>query len=89
MTAQATRPRRTRKTANSVPDHTSSCEAELRRWTPEEVIEKQLMPYRSLRNLTDKCHRGELFCHKDGGRVTFTAEDLRCNAQLGAQAPAA
>ncbi|MFE6482433.1 hypothetical protein ACFVGN_05760 [Streptomyces sp. NPDC057757] len=89
MTAQATRTRRAPKVPKSRPPQDSSHEAEFRRWTPEEVVEKQLMPYRSVRVLTDKCHRGELFCHTDGGRITFNAEDFRRNAELGARTPAA
>lgn len=90
MTATATKTRRVPeqapKTRNSDP---SSAEAEFRRWTPEEVVERQLLPYRSPRMVREKCYRRELFCHRDGGRITFTAEDLRRNNELGAQAPAA
>jgi hypothetical protein len=52
-------------------------EAEFRRWTLEEVIAKQLLPYKSRRVLRDKCYRREVHHHLDGGRITFTAEDLR------------
>ncbi|CUW29648.1 MULTISPECIES: hypothetical protein [Streptomyces] len=52
-------------------------EAEFRRWTPEEVIEMRLLPYRSARVLKQKCYKREIFHHRDGGRITFTAEDLR------------
>ncbi|MEI5522481.1 hypothetical protein WB388_17920 [Streptomyces brasiliscabiei] len=52
-------------------------EAEFRRWTLEEVIEKQLLPYRSRRVLRDKCYRREVYHHQDGRRITFTADDLR------------
>ena len=64
-------------------------EDELRRYTPEEVVEKRLLPYTSERVLKDKCHRRELFHHGDGGRITFTAEDIRKNAALGAVEPLA
>ncbi|WP_328657953.1 hypothetical protein [Streptomyces sp. NBC_00334] len=64
-----------------------SPEAEFRRWTPEEVVALQLLPYRSVRSVKEKCYRRELFCHRDGGRITFTADDLRRNNEMGAQAP--
>lgn len=80
MTAKATKTRRT-------PARPTEGEAEFRRWTPEEVVERKLLPYRSPRQLREKCYRRELFCHRDGGRITFTAEDLRLNNELGAQSP--
>lgn len=54
-----------------------SDESELRRWTPEEVVEKRLLPYRSARVLRRKCNRREVIHHNDGGRISFTAEDIR------------
>ncbi|MGW2908799.1 hypothetical protein ACWC91_41515 [Streptomyces sp. NPDC001204] len=80
MTAKATKTRR-------IPAHPTEGEAEFRRWTPEEVVDRQLLPYRSARQLREKCYRRELFCHRDGGRITFTAEDLRRNSELGSEAP--
>lgn len=92
MTAQATKTRRAPAKAPKVPNprtpHDSSAEAEFRRWTPDEVAELKLMPY-SARMIREKCYRRELYFHDDGRRITFTVEDLRRNAQLGAQAPAA
>ncbi|MFJ9374388.1 hypothetical protein [Streptomyces sp. NPDC101455] len=91
MTATPTRVRRTRTKAanppNSVPPQASSPEAEFRRWKPSEVAALKLLPY-SERVIREKCYKRLLFCHRDGGRITFTAEDLRRNAELGAQ-PAA
>lgn len=90
MTAKATKPRKgTVRVPGPRTPHQSpvSGEAEFRRWTPEEVVEKQLLPYRSPRMVREKCYRRELFCHRDGGRITFTAEDLRLNNALGAQTP--
>ncbi|WP_371579416.1 hypothetical protein [Streptomyces sp. NBC_01314] len=52
-------------------------EAEFHRWTLEEVIAKQLLPYKSRRVLRDKCYRREVYHHLDGGRITFTVDDLR------------
>ena len=64
-------------------------EAEFRRWTPEEVVEKKLLPYRSARVLKQKCYRRQVHCHRDGGRITFTADDLRREAARTAVVPAA
>ncbi|MGW2837368.1 hypothetical protein ACWCWD_06605 [Streptomyces sp. NPDC001493] len=75
MTAKApTQIRKKRPTP--LPPRTAE-ELELRRWTPEEVVELQLLPYRSVRVLKSKCYRREVHCHLDGGRITFTADDLR------------
>lgn len=60
---------------------------EFRRWTPEEVVEKQMLPYRSVRVLKQRCYRREIHHHNDGGRVTFTAEDLRKEAERTAVEP--
>lgn len=62
-------------------------EDELRRYTPEEVVQMQLLPFRSARSLRDKAHARELYHHRDGGRVTFTAEDIRRNSAMGARQP--
>ncbi|MFG2307625.1 hypothetical protein ACGFS9_02880 [Streptomyces sp. NPDC048566] len=80
MTAKATKTR-------THPARPTQDEAEFRRWTPQEVVDRQLLPYRSARIVREKCYRRELFCHRDGGRITFTAEDLRRNNELGAQSP--
>lgn len=64
-------------------------EAELIRWTPEEVIELRLLPYRSVRVLKDKCYKREVHHHNDGGRITFTADDLRRENERTAVAPLA
>jgi len=62
-------------------------EAEFRRWTPQEVVDRQLLPYRSARMVREKCYRRELHHHRDGGRITFTADDLRLNNEAGAVQP--
>lgn len=80
MTAKAT-------TKRSVKPAPETGESEFRRWTPQEVVDLQLLPYRSARIVREKCYRRELFCHRDGGRITFTPEDLRRNNELGAQTP--
>lgn len=79
----------TSKATKQPPTSTPGGEDELRRYTPEEVVQKRLLPYTSVRVLKDKCHRRELHHHGDGGRITFTAEDIRKNAALGAVAPIA
>lgn len=81
MTVKAT------KTRRPTPNRPETGEAEFRRWTPEEVVQHQLLPYRSARAVREKCYRRELFCHRDGGRITFTAEDLRNNNEMGAVEP--
>lgn len=91
MTAKATRTRRgaakAPKSLNSRSANPTSAEAEFRRWTPEDVVERQLLPYRSVRIVREKCYRRELHHHSDGGRITFTAEDLRRNNEAGAVEP--
>ncbi|MEU0634363.1 hypothetical protein [Streptomyces sp. NPDC005989] len=52
-------------------------ELELYRWTPEEVVELRLLPYTSAAVLRRKCNRREVHHHGDGGRITFTNEDIR------------
>ncbi|NUV89999.1 hypothetical protein G6W61_27960 [Streptomyces sp. KAI-26] len=47
------------------------------RYTPDEVIEKRWLPYKSARVLKEKCYRRKVIHHNDGGRITFTAEDIR------------
>lgn len=81
MTAKAT------KTRIPHPRPATQGEAEFRRWTPEQVVEQQLLPYSSVRTLKERCYRRALWHHKDGGRITFTADDLRRNSQLGAVEP--
>lgn len=80
MTAEAP-PTKARKAAPSraskAAQEKAAEEIELVRWTPEEVVEKQLLPYKSVRVLKAKCYRREVHCHLDGGRITFTAEDIR------------
>lgn len=51
-------------------------ESELVRWTPEQVADKRLLPY-TARVLRRKCNRREIFHHNDGGKITFTADDIR------------
>lgn len=80
MTAKATKTRTPHRP-------TPQGAAEFRRWSPEEVVELKLMPFSSVRTLKERCYRRELWHHNDGKKITFTAEDLRRNAQLGAVEP--
>ncbi|MFG7942934.1 hypothetical protein [Streptomyces cacaoi] len=64
-------------------------EGELIRYTPEDVVELRLLPYKSARTLRQKAFARELWHHSDGGRITFTAEDIRRNSELGAVEPLA
>lgn len=64
-------------------------DTEFIRWTPEEVVARQLLPYRSVRVLKQKCYRREVHHHNDGGRITFTAEDLRRENERTAVTPLA
>ncbi|MER7806110.1 hypothetical protein [Streptomyces sp900116325] len=64
-------------------------EAELRRWTPEEVVAKKLLPYTSVRVLKQKCYRHQVFHHKDAGRITFSAESIRRENERTLVAPIA
>ncbi len=85
MTGKATIQPPTRPAPTSpVPVHD---EAEFRRWTPDEVIAKRLLPYTSARVLKQKCYRREIHHHNDGGRITFTAEDLRKENERTAVTP--
>ncbi|WP_328313150.1 hypothetical protein OG432_24725 [Streptomyces sp. NBC_00442] len=92
MTAKATKapPMQTvTKARRSALARKAAEELDLIRWTPEEVVEKQLLPYRSVRSLKEKCYRREVFHHTDGGRITFTPDDIRREHDRGQVAPAA
>jgi hypothetical protein len=56
---------------------TEAGEDELRRWTPEEVVANRWLPYKSARVLREKAYKYDVHCHKDGGQITFTADDIR------------
>lgn len=85
MTAEATKtPRGRARTAGSLAAHSKAAlerkaaeELDLVRWTAEEVVMKQLLPYRSARLLKEACYRREIYHHQDNGRITFTPEDIR------------
>lgn len=50
-------------------------------------MDRKLLPYRSARIIREKCYRRELHHHRDGGRITFTAADIRLNNETGAVQP--
>ncbi|MCX4786522.1 hypothetical protein OG369_10090 [Streptomyces sp. NBC_01221] len=81
MTAKATK---TTKPPTRLDD-----ESELRRWTPQEVVDKRLLPYTSVRVLKQKCYRRQVFHHNDGGRISFTPADIRRENERTAVIPAA
>jgi transcriptional regulator with XRE-family HTH domain len=64
-------------------------ETGLRRWSPQEVVELQLLPFTSVRTLKAKCHRREIWHHQDNGRISFTADDIRRNTEAGQVEPIA
>ena len=64
-------------------------EADLIRWTPEEVVEKKLLPYTSVRMLKEKCYKRQVYCHLDGGRITFSPMSIRMEHQRTLVAPLA
>ncbi|MFI9598855.1 hypothetical protein ACIHCX_03070 [Streptomyces sp. NPDC052043] len=58
----------------------------LKRYSPDEVYSLGYLPY-TARVLREKSYKRELYHHKDGGRITFTAEDILRNSRLGAVEP--
>lgn len=66
-----------RRTASRLAAVKALEEEQLIRWSPEEVVKKQLLPYKSVRSLKEKCYRREVYHHLDGGRITFSPESIR------------
>ncbi|MBP2581854.1 hypothetical protein J3A78_002332 [Streptomyces sp. PvR006] len=64
-------------------------EADLIRWTPEEVVEMKLLPYRSPRTLRRACNARRVFHHNDGGRITFSPMSIRAEHERTLVAPLA
>lgn len=61
---------------------------ELRRYTPDEVAANGWLPF-TPRVIREKCYRRQLQHHGDGGRITFTADDIRAyNAAVVRRVPA-
>lgn len=58
----------------------------LKRYTPEEVAASGYLPW-TARVIREKCYKRELYFHKDGGRISMTADDILRNTQLGAVEP--
>lgn len=78
-----------RRTVRKLAEAKAREEEELIRWTPEEVVEKRLLPYTSVRWLKKKCYERAIHHHNDGGRITFTADDIRRENARTAVAPLA
>lgn len=94
MTAKATaapptaaRKAKPRRTLSETTQSRALEETDLRRYSPEEVIENRWLPYKSARVLREKAYKHEVHCHKDGGVITFTAEDIRMENARHAVAP--
>lgn len=75
--APPTRPRKTPERTRAALLKKKAEEAELVRWTPEEVVENKLLPYRSARMLREYCYKRQVVHHNDGGTITFTVDDIR------------
>ncbi|MEU7032670.1 hypothetical protein ABZ958_03165 [Streptomyces sp. NPDC046237] len=95
-TRKATRPAKTKHLAsveNMAPADLASVEAaekaDLIRWDAEYVVKEQLLPYRSVRVLKEKCYKREVFHHNDGGRITFSPMSIRAEHQRTLVAPLA
>lgn len=92
MTAQAppTKARKaTRPRTLTLAEAKQTEEADLIRWTPEEVVAKQLLPYRSVRTLKEACYKRRVFHHLDGGRITFSPMSIRREHERTLVAPLA
>ncbi|MEU0355705.1 hypothetical protein [Streptomyces sp. SID14515] len=83
MTAKAT------AAPPTTPDRPQDELDDLIRYTPDEVIANRWLPYKSARVLKEKCYRREVIHHNDGGRISFTAEDIRRENERTAVLPAA
>ncbi|GAA2803598.1 hypothetical protein [Streptomyces showdoensis] len=64
-------------------------EADLIRWSPEEVVKLKLLPYRSARTLREACYKRRVFHHNDGGRITFSPMSIRREHERTLVAPLA
>lgn len=58
----------------------------LKRYTPEEVSANGWLPW-SARNIRQKAYKREIYCHTDGGKITFTVEDIVRTSALSAVEP--
>lgn len=55
----------------------TTIEDEFRRYTPAEVVANGWLPYKSPRVLREKAYKRQVIHHNDGGKITFTLEDIR------------
>lgn len=60
---------------------------ELRRYTPEEVADRGWLPWSSPRKIKELAYARKIYAHRDGGRITFTREDIRRTSAMGAIEP--
>ncbi|WP_329131418.1 hypothetical protein OG552_10155 [Streptomyces sp. NBC_01476] len=84
MTAMATEP--ATPTNEQVQVEAAESIDELRRYTPEEVAANKWLPW-TPRMIREKCKRHELRHHRDGGRITLTADDIRAYNEASATHP--
>lgn len=63
--------------------------ADLIRWDAEYVVKQQLLPYKSVRVLKEKCYKRQVFHHNDGGRITFSPMSIRAEHARTLVAPLA
>lgn len=87
--AQSKARKATRRTPPTLVAVKATEEADLVRWTPEEVVEKQLLPYRSVVTLKRACYRRKVHHHNDGGRITFSPMSIRAEHERTLVAPLA
>ncbi|WP_327337369.1 helix-turn-helix domain-containing protein [Streptomyces sp. NBC_01324] len=59
---------------------------ELTRYSPEDVAGKKWLPW-SARKIRELVYARKIYAHTDGGRITFTREDVRRTSALGAIEP--
>lgn len=59
---------------------------ELRRYTAEQVAAAGWLPW-TARRIKELVYAREIYAHRDGGRITFTRDDIRRTSALGAIEP--
>lgn len=84
MTAMATEPET--PTTEAPEPEAGAAPDELRRYSPEEVAANNWLPW-TARMIREKCQRHLLQHHRDGGRITLTADDIRAYNAASATPP--
>lgn len=59
---------------------------ELRRYTPEQVAAAGWLPW-TARRIKELVYARKIYAHMDGGKITFTREDIRRTSAIGAIEP--